>query len=520
MLGKRDPQRKLFGARVLVGKSLKCMNEDLGFYGELAKRGPSLLRDEDFADAYCADNGRPSVPPSILSIARLLQHYEGISDAQVIERCRFDIRWKIALDLELTSVEAPFAKSTFQAFRARLTLHRKEGLAFERSVEEARKSGLLPKQLTVALDSSPVRGRGAVKDTFNLLSDAIVAVIRSVARKMKRAPEDVAADVGVTRHFEAASIKASEVVDWGDKSAVEMFLGGLIVDCRQVVRAAAEAECATQDVALLQKVIEQDVEVDASDDSARLHRGVAKDRTISIHDPEMRHGRKSSGTRYAGHKAHVAVEVTTGVITAVDVSAPAAADGAQVGALIDETETITDTDVIEAFGDAAYGSRDARKQAKARVVELTTKMPGHKAGKFGPADFQVSRSGKTARCPRGIESRRRSNQGGGYRHVWSADACRGCVLREQCTTARARTLSVPPDFHARRAREDYARSAAGRAKLRLRVTVEHAIARLKHRGAGTARYFGRARTKAQWQWTAAVANLSLAWNRQAKLSTG
>jgi hypothetical protein len=44
--------------------------------------------------------------------------------------------------------------------------------------------------------------------------------------------------------------------------------------------------------------------------------------------------------------------------------------------------------------------------------------------------------------------------------------------------------------------------------------VEHAIGRIKYLGAGTARYFGRTKTKAQWLWTAAVVNLSLTWHQQ------
>jgi hypothetical protein len=41
----------------------------------------------------------------------------------VVQCCRFDLRWKVALNLELYSTRAPFAKSTFQAFRVRRTLH-------------------------------------------------------------------------------------------------------------------------------------------------------------------------------------------------------------------------------------------------------------------------------------------------------------------------------------------------------------------------------------------------------------
>ena len=40
------------------------------FYGFLALHQGELFRDEDFAGLYCSDNGRPSVPPSLLATAR------------------------------------------------------------------------------------------------------------------------------------------------------------------------------------------------------------------------------------------------------------------------------------------------------------------------------------------------------------------------------------------------------------------------------------------------------------------
>jgi transposase len=132
----------------------------MGFYAKVASEAHRLFSDAEFASLYCPANGRPSVPPSLLALARLLQHHAAISDAEVVERCRFDLRWKVALDLDLASVEAPFARSTYQAFRARLTLHEREGLAFERSVERARDAGLLPAELEVALTESP----GAARD--------------------------------------------------------------------------------------------------------------------------------------------------------------------------------------------------------------------------------------------------------------------------------------------------------------------------------------------------------------------
>lgn len=515
MLGRRDLQRRLFGAANQLGSKL---TSTLGFYGKLAREGHRFFRDEDFQDVYCADNGRPSCPPSILAMARLLQHYEGVSDAEVVERCKYDLRWKVALDLELASIGAPFAKSTFQAFRARLTLHDSEGLVFEHSVKAARDAGLLPQRLRVALDSSPVRGRGAVKDTFNLLSDAIVAVLRAVAAKAGTAVADVARQAQLERHIESASIKGSELVEWGDQQAVGAFLDGLLKDCDAVVRLAEQADCASDEAALLRKIIDQDIERDEPQ-GPRIKQGVARERTVSVHDPDMRHGHKSNGKVYSGHKAHIALELSSGVITAVDVTAPAQADGAQIKSLLEKTQQTTELPVEQALGDTAYSSRTAIAAADEVGVELVTKMPSPPKGRYGPGAFQVSADGKNARCPAGIPSARAVRRADALVHHWSPESCGGCRLRDTCTKAAARTLFVPPDFHERRERERYASSTSGRSVLRQRIAVEHGFGRLKNLGAGAARYFGRANTHAQWLWTAAAANLSIVWGPRALAAT-
>jgi len=45
-----------------------------------------------------------------------------------------------------------------------------------------------------------------------------------------------------------------------------------------------------------------------------------KDRVLSVHDPEMRHGRKSASKRFNGHKAAVEMESQL-LITGVEVLA-------------------------------------------------------------------------------------------------------------------------------------------------------------------------------------------------------
>jgi len=512
MLGRRDPQTNLFNASTQLGSAAI---RRMGFYSRLAREGSKIFRDEDFATAYCADNGRPSAPPSLLAMARLLQHKEKISDAEVIERCRYDLRWKVALDLDPLSTEAPFVKSTFQLFRTRLTLHEKEGLAFAKSLEIAREKGLLPKSVRLALDSSPVRGRGAVKDTYNLLSDAIVALLRAIARARETSPKAVAEQAGLERHLEAPSIKGSEEVNWSDPDEVSKFLEGLLEDSDKVLALAQQAGVSGPDADQLRRIIDQDVDRGDDQTPATLRRGVAKGRSPSVSDPEMRHGCKSSGTKYNGHKAHLAVDTQSGLVTAVEVDSPGKADGEMVEALIEQTRELSGCEIEVALGDSAYSSRHALRQAERAGVELRTKMPGHPKGMFAPGDFEVSEDRLQARCPAGHKSGRRSqvkfkdSRRSTIQHVWPDELCSSCALKEQCTRGKRRTLVVPEDFHVRRQRERYAQSSEGRQELRQRVAVEHAIGRLKNRGAGDSRYFGRLKTKSQWLWTAALANLCL-----------
>ncbi len=135
MLGKRSAQYGLLEADHLY---LDYVGRD-SFYGFLASQRGQLFRDEDFAKLYCPDNGRTSVPPSLLATAQLLQTYDGVSDEEAKARADFDLRWKVALGIGLD--ERPFAKRTLQLFRAHLILHDQVRAVFQKSVAFARQTG-------------------------------------------------------------------------------------------------------------------------------------------------------------------------------------------------------------------------------------------------------------------------------------------------------------------------------------------------------------------------------------------
>ena len=236
MMGERSDQRGLWEADRLY---LDHVGRDT-YYGLLASLRGRLFRDAEFAEFYCPDNGRDSVPPSLLATALLLQSHDKVSDAEAKARADFDIRWKslpsatgVALGIEVE--DRPFAKSTLQVFRAQLILHGKVREVFESSLRLARESGYLKgRGMRVALDTTNILGRGAVKDTYNLLADGIVKLLRALAAVEKSSVKEW----GKARGYEGylgSSVKGEAAIDWSDKRARAALLSLIVADADRLL---------------------------------------------------------------------------------------------------------------------------------------------------------------------------------------------------------------------------------------------------------------------------------------------
>ena len=352
------------------------------FYGLLASLRGQLFEDEEFAELYCADNGRDSVPTSLLSTALLLQTHDRVSDAEAKQRADFDIRWKVALGIEVE--DRPFAKSTLQLFRARLILHEKVREVFERSLRFARETGYLKsRRMKVALDTTYILGRGAVKDTYNLLSDGIVKLVRALSEVGRSDLDEWAAARGYERYV-GSSVKGDACIDWDDKKARAALLGRIVGDADRLLELSRRTqELLDEDSTERQRIVEasellgqlllQDVE--RTEEGVGLKEGVSRDRIVSVHDPEMCHGHKSSSRRFDGHKASVAVDTDSQVITAVDVLPGNASDNVGALELVERSEEGTVSAVEETIGDAAYGDGGTRQSFADAGRTLIAKLP-------------------------------------------------------------------------------------------------------------------------------------------------
>jgi transposase len=130
-----------------------------------------------------------------------------------------------------------------------------------------------------------------------LLADGIGQLLRALVKVEAAEVAD-----GLERYL-APSIKGWAEVDWDDEQSRNQFLQGIVADPDRLLGVADEAiderpeeeDDIQQAAGLLKRLIGQDIE--RSDKGTTLREGVARDRVVSVHDPEMRPGRRSGSER-------------------------------------------------------------------------------------------------------------------------------------------------------------------------------------------------------------------------------
>lgn len=211
--------------------------------------------------------------------------------------------------------------------------------------------------------------------------------------------EDWATAQNLTRYVTATSLKGEANIDWDDKKAREQFLTQIVAEADRALALARQAltgsapESAddhrlSEAADLLAAVLRQ--EVTRTPEGAPITDGVAPDRIVSVHDPEMRHGRKSASKRFAGRKAAIAGDTERGLITAATMLPGKAPDNSPARELVAQSEENAHVEVAETLGDCAYGdgaTRQAFADAKRRLI---AKVPARRQQEHFPKeDFRI-----------------------------------------------------------------------------------------------------------------------------------
>ena len=531
------------------------------FYARLAKWRDVLVDDEDYAPLYKdSPKGRPSIPPSMVVLAMLLEYHDDCSDAEAEQRMRFDLRWKHALGLGLE--DGGFDATVLCRFRRKLLECGLERTLFERLVNAARETGLLAKDAAQLLDSSHILGAAGARDTYTLIRGAIRKLLRSLGYTC-------AGGAGLPErlwwYIDPAASEKPEI-DWGDPQARAAHLKEIFRDAREALSLTEGADAspaANETSALLSKIVSDDVQegpppppkrkgrppkkkdgeaqqsssrVDdapSGDDGPTLRRGVAKDRLLSVVDPQMRVGHKSKRQAWAGYKVHIAEEPQSELITEVGVRRANEYDAEAAFPIMERQKESAGLRPKELLCDGAYGSADVRAKLEELGVEVVAKMrPLTDSKHFRKDEFSVDLSASggegSVTCPAGVTTTDyRMARDGWYRPVklfrFAREACDECALKELCLggpNGRAKNpVRAPPgrqvQLHyyeevlqkARAEQRTADQKKALREKLRPRAKVERKISEvLRLHGLRRGRYFGTEKTDLQAVMTASMVN--------------
>lgn len=542
MLTKEDKQKSFFDPEQICGNLI----EKDSFYHTLHKFGSAIISDEDFEPMYCENNGRPSVPPVIMAKVLLLQRHDDVSDREAARRVKFDIGWKHALGVQVNW--EGFHDSMLSHFRARLLAHEMEGIAFEKLNELAAEVGLISPDHLHAIDSSHILGAAQVKDTYELIRDAMAKVIEG----LEAIQEGLAGEGLGEQKTETYRDKQKADIDWHDEQQRHQQLQVLVEDACWLLEIAdgeqiPEGSSAEKAAGLLEKILRQDIEFpdhedpqtykggkgdqvrpgesdedeadnseEGEDSEVSIKQGVSEDRMMSVVDPQMRHGRKSSAHRFNGYTGHLLEDLDAEWISHVIIDEANQGDGEVGTEPVQEAEEEIGYRPGELLGDMAYGTADNRVEYEKIDVDLISPVPETRNahGKYSKDKFDIDLEAEKVTCPAGETT---SRWGWAYdsegrkvkRYQFDADGCRECPIRSECTTAKnGRTITL--NYHEEKLQQDraYQETEEFKKKYPRRAECERKVYELMRvHGMRQSRHMGKRKTEMQMSWTAAVVNL-------------
>jgi IS5 family transposase len=509
MQGRPLDERELLDAESLAGHLV----EQGSVFRLLAEHRRVLFPEAMFVDLFPSGRGRPSVPVDIAASILVLQALHGLSDREAMAALRTDLRWKVACGLSIG--HGGYDPSMLTYWRRRLAASAAPNRIFEAVKAVVAQSGAIKGKNRRALDSTVLNDAVATQDTVTQL----IAIIRKVRREVPGAAAVVAERCTAHDYDDPGKPQ----IAWDDAGARAQLIDALVTDALALLEALAGWELdgpAAEVVALLALIAGQDVEPgdgsDGTDGRWRIRRGVAKDRVISVVDPQARHAHKSVERRQDGFKAHLAVEPETGITTGCELTMAAgveASDGATGIRLLNADDTIgsdhngENGEQVQVLGDSAYGTGDALAAITgAGHVPLVKPWALRSAvpGGFTLDDFIVDEAAGTVVCPNGL-TRKISKT----RKVTFGVGCAGCPLRVQCTTAKAgRKLTLHEHDGLQREHRQRAKDPAWQDDYRqYRPMVERSIAWLVAGGNRKVRYRGVEKNNAWLHTRTAALNL-------------
>lgn len=429
------------------------------------------------ADRYSLERGRPAEEPEFMFKICLLEYLYELSDVQVIEHIRVNLAYRWFLGLNIDD-EVP-DDSTISYFRVNRVGLDKFKEIFQRLIDQCLEYGLI--------ESKPKR---AIIDSTHIIADVAIPTWLSLVRQ---AFERVVRELQIKDPTKAEQFQLKMEKLWvelrgktrDEKLPFVLELSNeLVTEAKQILSVDQSNESA---LAMLEKVI-----ADRHED--------AKDRLISVVDPEARTGHKSDMRKIQGYKDHIMMDEKSEIITAVKVTPANAEDGDQLMDLVNQFKENHGIKPAEVSADKGYWfGKNLRFLNENQITgNISVMKSSNPQGLFGPEKFQFDKESMVVTCPAGkISTRYKEKQGRpGYDFAFTKSQCIDCPLRSQCTTSKTlRYVYISEYFHELEKGREHYRTEAYKEASKNRWLIERRHAdKVRNHGLRRSRYRGLERT--------------------------
>ena len=197
-------------------------------------------------------------------------------------------------------------------------------------------------------------------------------------------------------------------------------------------------------------------------------------------------------------------DLDTGLIPAVGIT-PANVPEAAVTADITADLDAAGRSLAELHIDRAYLASDVvRDRGPDLAIYCKAWRVRNTTGRYPKTAFTLDFTARQLTCPAGVSMAFEP----GRTVPFPKAACAVCPLRDRCTTSsNGRSVAIHPDEALLAELRERQATPAGRAKLRERVQVEHALAHIGHWQGRRARYRGTRKNLFDLRRAAVVSNL-------------
>ena len=492
MLGRANRQTT-FSDYWLAGKL-----PETSFWSIVRKWVSENLNEDMFAPLY-SSGGRPSISPVYTFASMLVQFEKEYSDNEMEEASRFDDRVKYAITAprDFEGIDAV----TLGDHRRRLMGSEIGQKILSQTIGMAKDAGMFTEENLHVIDTFMVWGSSARQDTYTMIYQGIKMVLRILGFYSIK---DEA--LKVLKRMDYIDTNKKPKINWEDSSEKKVLIDELVRDALSLIDYVTGKVKMTDElknaVELLRKVSTQDVKQNGAG-MWEIIDGTAKDRIISINDPEMRHGRKTSSKCTNGYKA----EIITGgekasIVMAVEVGGANVPDGTHMSDLIDEVEENGNA-MDKLYGDCAYSDWEEieKRESEGKEFRVKTPQPNNAAGGYTKDTFDINLTTGVVTCPGGESSifdPSKVQERIGATVKFDAEKCNACPLKEQCTKSKSgRTINVHPYEDRIAEQREFQKTDEFKDDYAKRSNGERTISSLTRHGGRQGRYIGKQKTK--WQ---------------------